>query len=425
MPTLQYAVAHNNRIWGCFYDGRTNEIYASKLGDPLCWKSYRGLSTDSYAVSCGSEGDFTGCSEIGDAVVFFKENCIYTVYGTEPSDFQTAKTDCFGVQKGSEKSLTKINGQLYYKSCHGIMRLSEGSLPVCISDELGIDRWSDAVGGTDGRKYYIEMTDTEGKRERYCFDTKRSVWHKETVKDKVFSFVNFKNNLLCVSKVSTGQAAKKKVIPKITESDMPKRADYNSKLMYYIALAAYLGIVDAYENIKDKSDDEIKEYMAEINGLEVSEITDEMLDEFKNAVAEFISTYKHTVSFLYSTNEAGCNAQLPVTEGISYEMKDEGRFSWRCETGIRGFDASEFKRLKSIELRMKLYAGARCDVSIEYDSSGKWESVGSVTEQGMNMYRIKERLKKCDTYRLRLSGFGKAVIYSIGEIYEEAGNIGF
>ena len=43
----------------------------------------------------------------------------------------------------------------------------------------------------------------------------------------------------------------------------------------------------------------------------------------------------------------------------------------------------------------------------------------------MKTFRIKDRLDKCNTYRLRFQGYGKMVLYGIGEVYEEAGNIGF
>ena len=426
MPQLQFAVTHNNRIWGCYYDGNTNEIYASKLGDPLRWNIFRGLSTDSYAVSVGEFGDFTGCASVGDVIVFFKENCIYTVYGTEPSNFQIVKTDCFGVQKGSEKSIARINGQLYYKSCRGIMRLSEGALPVCVSDDLGADKWSDAVGAADGTKYYVFMTDIQGNREMYCYDTKNNMWHKESECCKnLFRFVNFKNNLLCVGKVSTGNKVKEKRIPLITELTMPIRENYSSKAFYTIAKLAFDSYALTYKEIAGKSDEEIREWYAYQYDIEVADVTDEMLDAFLSIFYKRIPVYIHNVEFSYITNEMSCSGNLPGAVDSPYLMSDEGRFRWSCETGIRGFEASEYKRLKCVELRMKLGAGARCDVSIEYDSSGKWESVYSFEGEGMQTYRIRDRHDKCDTYRIRLSGYGKMVLFSIGEIYEEAGNIGF
>ncbi len=346
-PEMQFSCVHNNRVWGCCFNDHINEIYASKLGDPLNWNYFRGLSTDSYAVSVGEPGEFTGCEALGDCVVFFKEMCIYAVYGSEPSNFQVVKTDCFGVQKGSEKSVVKINGQLYYKSCHGIMRLSEGALPQCISEDIGADIWKDAIAGTDGNKYYVVMTDASENREMFVYDTRNNLWHKEDIPcEGLFALIYHKNNLLCVGRRKT--------------------------------------------SIKCKGD-----------------------------------SFVHELVFSYISNELSCNKYLLEEDERVANKEDEGRFRWRAETGIRGFDISEYKRLKCVELRMKLGAGAKCEVSIEYDSSDKWESVHSFETEGMTTYRIKNRFDKCDTYRLRLCGYGKMVLYGISEIYEEAGNIGF
>ena len=220
---MQCAAVHNNRIWGCNFNDSVNEIYASKLGDPLNWNCFRGLSTDSYAVSVGEPGEFTGCVSLGDSVIFFKEMCIYSVYGNDPSDFRTVKAECFGVQKGSEGSAVKINGQLYYKSCHGIMRLSEGALPVCISDELGADVWKDAVAGTDGSKYYVAMTDAAGKRELFVYDTHKQSWNKESIPcEGVFAMIYHKNNLLLIGKKKTD--VKAKGIRKIKEKHIQRYA---------------------------------------------------------------------------------------------------------------------------------------------------------------------------------------------------------
>lgn len=425
-PTLDYATAHNNRIWGCFYDGTINEIYASSLGDPLNWYAYRGLSTDSYAVSCGESGNFTGCTELGDAVVFFKENCIYTVYGTEPSNFQTVKTDCFGVQEGSEKSICKINGAVYYKSCHGIMRLSEGALPICISEDIGADIWSDAVAGTDGRKYYIVMTDINENREMFVFDTKYDLWHKEDVGcENLFAFATVGNNLLCVGKSATEQTAKEIRIPKITEDMAPKKEDYTLSSLYIMAKLLFDAVVlDFHLNIERKTDEEIRHLIAIRSETEVSEITDNEFEEFMSSYYERISTYKNNLNFSYISNELTCNAYLPVISG-TYGNADEGRFHWECETGLRGLSFSDYKRLKGLEIRMKLSSGARCDIYIEYDGNGKWENIGSFDVEGTNTYRINDRLNICDVYRLRLRGYGQTVIYSIIETYEEAGTVGF
>ena len=415
-PTLDFACEHNNRIWGCHYDGDINEIYASKLGDGFNWNCFRGISTDSYAVSVGDSEAFTGCVELGDTIVFFKENCIYSVYGTEPSSFQTVRTECFGVQKGSERSIAKVNGRVFYKSCHGVMMLSEGSLPVCISDSLGRDIWKDAVGGTDGRRYYLSMTDIFGKTEMFVYDIDKGIWHREDVScDGVFGFLEINNNLLAMGRIKTDE----KAFPVIKEiKDRPKKSG-GSWMDYFISFVKYTAACF----LLSKSKEQLYGYIAS----ELNKSAEEVLAEDVISVLDDLfvieESYEQVPAYSYLSNERTCNVQLPA--GDSFELADEGRFFWKCETGVRGLSYVNFKRLKGIDIQLKLGAGSQCDVSVQYDGRGRWNNVGTVTDEGISTLRIKDRLERCETYRLRLSGFGRAVIYGITEVYEDGGNIGF
>lgn len=423
-PEMQYICCHNNRIWGCNYNGTFNEIYASKLGDPLNWYCYRGLSTDSYAVSLGEAGEFTGCSEVGDSVVFFKENCIYTIYGTEPSDFQTVKTDCFGVQKGSEKSICRINGQVYYKSCHGIMRLSEGGLPVLISEDLGKDIWSDAVAGTDGRKYYIVMSDLSGNRSMYVYDTLLDLWHKEDVPcENVFSFVTYKNNLMCFGKKATDIEAFPPVKKGPKTGEAPKQSDYNSIVEYMAAYTIWAANAVIASTISGLTEERARQVAAEKLEIETSELTDEQFIEFLNDYVEFEETYEHTVQSVYLDSEAQCNEFLPVN-GTDTMKDEEKRFHYYAETGLMGLEDSGYKRIRNIEIRMKLNPGARLSIGIQYDDTGLWEDLNSYSEDMTGTFRFNHRLQKCDSFRLRFYGYGKVLIYGITFTYEEAGSCG-
>ena len=71
VPDMDFVTEMDNRLWGC--SSKKHEIYACKLGDPKNWRCYMGLSSDSYAVTVGSEGDFTGAISYSGSVLFFKE----------------------------------------------------------------------------------------------------------------------------------------------------------------------------------------------------------------------------------------------------------------------------------------------------------------------------------------------------------------
>ena len=184
MPVMDFVIENDNRLWGCRYGVNSkgevvNELYACKLGDFKNWNCYMGISTDSYAVSLGSDGQFTGAITHAGYPIFFKENCMHKVYGQIPANFQVQTTACRGVQKGCSRSLAIVNEILYYKSQHAICAY-DGSLPAEISYSLGDVQYCNAVAGAHGNKYYVSMQNaTSGEWDFLVYDTAKGLWHKE------------------------------------------------------------------------------------------------------------------------------------------------------------------------------------------------------------------------------------------------------
>lgn len=183
MPNMDFVIESENRLWGCRYGVATNgevvnEIYASKLGDFKNWNCFLGLSTDSYAVSVGTDGQFTGAITHRGYPLFWKENCVHKVYGNYPANFQIQTTTCRGVQRGCERSLAIVNEVLYYKARHAVCAY-DGSLPAEMSSALGEEQYSEAVAGAHGNKYYISMKDAAGGHHLFVYDTAKGMWHKE------------------------------------------------------------------------------------------------------------------------------------------------------------------------------------------------------------------------------------------------------
>ena len=183
MPNMDFVVESDNRLWGCRYgtarNGKVvNEIYASKLGDFKNWECYMGLSTDSYTASVGTDGPFTGAITHLGHPLFFKENFVHKVYGSYPANFQIQATALRGVQRGCHRSLAIVNEILYYKARHAVVAY-DGSLPVEVSAAFGEERYSEAVAGAHGNKYYISMTDSRGGWHLMVYDTAKGLWHRE------------------------------------------------------------------------------------------------------------------------------------------------------------------------------------------------------------------------------------------------------
>ena len=209
MPDFDFLIESKNRLWGCLYGmvedangemrgqymgkaydtktGKTkdvysseavNAIYACKLGDFKNWNAFMGLSTDSYAVSVGTDGQFTGAITHMDHPCFFKENVLHKIYGDYPAKYQIQETACRGVQKGCERSLAIVNEVLFYKSRGGVCAY-DGSLPEEVSTQFGNERYSNAVAGSHGNKYFISMMDAKGQYHLFVYDMAKGMWHKE------------------------------------------------------------------------------------------------------------------------------------------------------------------------------------------------------------------------------------------------------
>ena len=183
MPLLDHAVEHNNRIWGCRYGENAagefvNEIYASALGDPTAWEKYDGTAADSYCVSLGCSGAFTGVCAVDGALLFFKENYIIRVTGGVPSEFSVTVLPARGVAEGAERSLVNLNERACYQSLTGVMTY-DGTQPALVSEALADYRLTDSAAAASDGKYYLAATVQDGSRKLFVYDSKTGLWQKE------------------------------------------------------------------------------------------------------------------------------------------------------------------------------------------------------------------------------------------------------
>lgn len=323
VPDMDFVTESGNRLWGCKYglvDGKVvNEIYASKLGDFKNWNCFMGISTDSYAASCGTDGQWTGAITHLGYPLFFKENCLHKVYGSFPSNFQIQTTICRGVQKGSDKSLAIVNEVLYYKSRGGVCAY-DGSLPTEISSAFGGEVYSDAVGGGHRNKYYISMKDSDGAWHLFVYDTRLGVWHRE-------------DNTHAVAWCSCRDE------------------------MYYI----------------DAADKKIRTVLG---------------------------------SGTAQTGAIPWKVETGTIVALASDSKSPDRVANRKYVG-------------RILIRMALVQGADMQVYIQYDSGGTWEKLWDMTGANLRTFSFPVRPRRCDHFRLRLTGTGGAKIYSITKTLEQ------
>ena len=173
VPDLDFICEKDNRLYGVSNKDKT--IYVSALGDPTNMFAYEGVSTDSFAVAVGGEGDFTACCKYGDSVLFFKEDKLYKLTGSYPAEFALYSYDVSGIDKGSEKSCAVINEVLYYLGRDGVYAYT-GGVPTLISSCFGEQKFEGGVAGTDGRYYYLSVKDEKRKPYLFTYDTRTQLW---------------------------------------------------------------------------------------------------------------------------------------------------------------------------------------------------------------------------------------------------------
>ena len=173
VPDLDFICESNYRLWGT----KGNTIYSSKFSDPFNFFVFDGLSSDSYYIDVGSDGEFTGCIPYSSHLCFFKENTLHKLYGTKPSNFQIVTVNIYGVQSGCERSMCIVNEQLLYKGVDGVYAYT-GGVPELISGKFGTRRYSEASATCDGERYYISMR-RDGEWNLFVYDVLKNIWLRE------------------------------------------------------------------------------------------------------------------------------------------------------------------------------------------------------------------------------------------------------
>lgn len=186
---FDFVCEHDNRLWAC--SSANHEIYASKLGDPTNWNCYEGISTDSYTVTVGSDGDFTGCCSHMGYVLFFKEQSISVMYGNKPSNFQLNNRQMPGVKAGCSRSLCVVKETLYYVGRDGVYQY-DGAAPRKISDTI-ISELAEAVASQQDGKLYLSCL-KGGERTLLVYDPRYQVWDAED--ETRFKFAAYGDGIL-------------------------------------------------------------------------------------------------------------------------------------------------------------------------------------------------------------------------------------
>lgn len=197
MPEMDFLFECGNRLWGCRYGFQNgsfvNEIYASGLGDFRNFTAFRGVSTDPYTLSVGTDGPFTGAINYLGYPLFFKETCLHRIYGSYPAEYRLQTVPCQGVAQGSGDSLCLLGDTALYLGRTGVCAY-DGAMSSLISRGLGTLE-GPALGEVNQGRYYLSLP--EGL---YVYDSFRRLWHRESPVDAV-ALCAWDGRLFCADRI--------------------------------------------------------------------------------------------------------------------------------------------------------------------------------------------------------------------------------
>ena len=173
VPDLDFLCVQDNRVWGC----RGDTIRCCKLGDPFNWNVFDGLSTDAWSVETGTPGAFTGCVSFMGYPIFFKEDRVFKVYGSRPSNYEVMSSATLGVLSGAHQTLAVSGETLFYLSRAGFVRYN-GGYPSVVDEALN-EKYTGGAAGSDGRRYYVSAIKSDSTREFLVYDPESGLWMKE------------------------------------------------------------------------------------------------------------------------------------------------------------------------------------------------------------------------------------------------------
>ena len=124
---------------------------------------------------------------------------------------------------------------------------------------------------------------------------------------------------------------------------------------------------------------------------------------------------------LYYIDDQKCIKTINTVPDTSFPF--ESGINWMAESGVIGVNLPDKKYISRLDVRMILTVGTRAHFYIEYDSSGKWEHLFTMTGRTLQSFAVPIRPHRCDHMRIRIEGDGEAKIFSICKTIEQGSDI--
>lgn len=177
-PHYHDIAAWKKRLWGYRKNvmmGTAADIFNEQ--GIVDWNTGDNTYTEAISQPLWQGGDITGIAALMNGLVYFKEDCITIVTGNYPAVMSSNTIPCRGLPPENRRSVAVANECVYYLSTDGVYRF-DGNIPRCISRDVKISG-TDAVGASDGNKYWLSLKEDSGEYALYVYDINYGIWHKE------------------------------------------------------------------------------------------------------------------------------------------------------------------------------------------------------------------------------------------------------
>lgn len=144
--------------------------------DMISWNEVNNNYNDSVSQAIWQGGAINAIIPLTDSIIIFKDDNISVFTGTTIATMTAYTIECAGLKKENCKSVAAANESVFYYSNGNVYRYA-GGFPVNISEDVKFNGIN-AVGGTDGKKYYLSLSEN-GVRTLYVYDIEKRLWHIE------------------------------------------------------------------------------------------------------------------------------------------------------------------------------------------------------------------------------------------------------
>lgn len=115
--------------------------------------------------------------------------------------------------------------------------------------------------------------------------------------------------------------------------------------------------------------------------------------------------------------------QIKTVQAQGSDVIESSAVKWEATTGVIGTDSPDKKYISRLVVRLSLEVGTTVTFSVEYDSSGEWGHLFTMSGTKLRTFSVPIRPKRCDHMRLRIRGTGNAKIYSICKTIEQGSDV--